>query len=209
MGHSIERLWQHREGGLLDDQHTLLADAHHDLVQAETTVTFYRSQLASLSSGEHPVDLALVERIGRTVVMLKEAARDRDKRQAETIAALEPIEASTCDQPRGVPDLSAPDTAALLAIAQGAKLHQHLLTGRLSLVTASGNRISYSQLQRLEADHLVARDTAHPVIAGQPVTLTDTGRAALTTSPSAQSPTTTPTPRPGAWPAPAPSRARR
>ncbi|WP_309248425.1 hypothetical protein [Streptomyces sp. MNP-20] len=205
MGHSIEQLWQHRDHGLLDDRHTRLAEAHRDLVQAETTVTFYRSQLASLSSGEYPVDQALVARIGRTLGMLKEAARDRDQRQADTIAALESIEAVTCGQPRSVPDLSAPDTAALLAIAQGAKLHQHLLTGRLSLVTASGARIPYSQLQRLEADHLVARDTAHPVIAGQPVTVTDTGRAALTSS----RPATTPTPRPGTWPAAAPSRGRR
>ncbi|MEI5100929.1 hypothetical protein RB200_23315 [Streptomyces sp. PmtG] len=209
MGHSIERLRQHRDRGLLDDQHTRLADAHRDLVQAETNVTFYRSQLASLSSVEHPVDRALVERIGRTLDMLKEAVRDRDQRQAATIAALEPLEAVACGQPRGVPDLSAPDTAALLAIAQGAKLHQNLLTGRLSLVTASGNRIPYSQLQRLEAGDLVARDTAHPVIAGQPVTLTDTGRAALTYSHSAKTPTTPPAHRPGAWPTPAPSRARR
>ncbi|MER5786412.1 hypothetical protein ABT104_32570, partial [Streptomyces mobaraensis] len=92
-----------------------------------------------------------------------------------------------------------PDAAALLAIAQGAKLHEHLLTQRLSLVTASGTRIAYSQLQRLEAAGLVQRDTSHPVHAGQPVTLTDAGRAALSGSRRTNQPAA-PAPRAGAWP---------
>lgn len=47
-------------------------------------------------------------------------------------------------------------------------------------MTSARTRISYAQLQRLEAMGLVERDTAHPVQAGQPVALTDAGRAALT-----------------------------
>ncbi|MGP9017618.1 hypothetical protein ACT1U9_04305 [Streptomyces sp. BR1] len=207
VGHSIDRLWQHRDRDLLDEPHTQLADAHRALVQAETTVVFYRSQLSSLSSGEYPVDGALFERIERTVALLEDAARTRDERQAHAVAALEPIEAAAQDKaPRDVPDLPAPDIAALLAITQGAKLHQNLLTQQLYVVTASGTRIPHSQLQRLEEDRLVVRDTSHSVTAGQPVTLTDTGRAVLTAPRSPRAPGAVPAPRPGTWPAATPAR---
>ncbi|ALO96716.1 hypothetical protein SHL15_5652 [Streptomyces hygroscopicus subsp. limoneus] len=207
VGHSIDRLWQHRDRDLLDEQHAHLVDAHRALVQAETNVTFYRSQLHSLSSGEYPVDGALFERIGWTVGLLEEAARTRDQRQAQAVAALEPVETAARDNaPRDVPNLPAPDVAALLAITQGAKLHQNLLTQQLYVVTASGTRIPYSQLQRLEEDRLVVRDTSDPVTAGQPVTLTDTGRAALTAPRSPKAPSTAPVPRPGTWPAATPTR---
>jgi hypothetical protein len=207
VGHSIDRLWQHRDRDLLDEQHAHLVDAHRALVQAKTNVTFYRSQLNSFSSGEYPVDGALFERIGRTVHLLEDAARTRDQRQAQAVAALEPVEAAARDNaPCDVPNLPAPDIAALLAITQGAKLHQNLLTQQLYVVTASGTRIPYSQLQRLEEDRLVVRDTSHPVTAGQPVTLTDTGRAALTGPRSPKAPGTAPVPRPGTWPAATPAR---
>lgn len=207
VGHSIDRLWQHRDRDLLDEQHAHLVDAHRALVQAETNVAFYRSQLNSLSSGEYPVDGALFERIGRTVGLLEDAARTRDQRHAEAVAALEPVESAARDNaPRDVPNLPAPDIAALLAITQGAKLHQNLLTQQLYVVTASGTRIPYSQLHRLEEDRLVVRDTSHPVTAGQPVTLTDTGRAALTAPRSPKAPGTAPVPRPGTWPAATPGR---
>jgi hypothetical protein len=207
VGHSIDRLWQHRDRDLLDEQHVHLVDAHRALVQAETNVTFYRSQLNSLSSGQYPVDSALFERITRTVDLLEDAARTRDERQAQTVAALEPVEAAARDSaPRDVPNLPAPDIAALLAITQGAKLRQNLLTQQLYVVTASGTRIPYSQLQRLEEDHLVVRDTSRPVTAGQPVTLTDTGRAAVTTPRLPEVPGAVPAPRPGTWPTAAPAR---
>ncbi|MEV5979625.1 hypothetical protein [Streptomyces sp. NPDC052114] len=207
VGHSIDRLWQHRDRNLLDEPHTHLVDAHRALVQAVTNVSFYRSQLNSLSSGQYPVDSALFERIERTVDLLEDAASTRNRRQAEAVAALKPVEAAARDNaPRNVPNLPAPDIAALLAITQGAKLHQNLLTQRLYVVTASGTRIPYSQLQRLEEDHLVVRDTSHPVTAGQPVTLTDTGRKALTAPRSSPAPGAAPVPRPGTWPAPAPAR---
>lgn len=207
VGHSIDRLWQHRDRDLLNDPLTVLVDAHRALVEAETGVTFYRSQLNSLSSGAYPVDGALFERIGRTVGLLEDAARTRDQRQAQAIAALDPVEAAARDKaPRDVPDLPAPDISALLAITQGAKLRQNLLTQQVYVVTASGTRIPYSQLQRLEEDRLVVRDTSHPVTAGQPVTLTDTGRAALTAPRSAKAPGAVPasTSRPGSWPAATP-----
>lgn len=77
-------------------------------------------------------------------------------------------------------DRSRPDDqTALLAIASGAKLHEHLLTGRASVAASSGTRIPYPQMQKLERAGLVVRDTNHPVHAGQPVSLTDSGRAAL------------------------------
>ncbi|WP_241777900.1 hypothetical protein [Streptomyces sp. CT34] len=201
VGHSIDRLWQHRDRDLLDEAHTQLVDAHRLLVQAEHSVTFYRVQLHSLSSGQYPVDNALFERIHRTVDLLQDAARTRDRQQAKTMAALEPVEAAARDRAlRDVPDLPAPDIAALLAITQGAKLHQNLLTQQLYVVTASGTRIPYGQLQRLEEARLAVRDTSHPLTAGQPVTLTDTGRTALTAPRSAKAPGAVPAPRPGSWP---------
>ena len=47
--------------------------------------------------------------------------------------------------------LSTDDQAALLAVAGGAKLYEHLLTGRLTVTAASGTRIPHAKLQRLGA----------------------------------------------------------
>lgn len=202
-GHSIDQLWEHRDRDLLDEPRAQLVDAHRRLVRAVTDTTFYRVLLARLSSGEFSVDEALFARIARTVDQLKEAAAERDRREAEVVSALEPLE--TLDRahaPADAGELSAPDFAALLAIAQDAKLHEHLLTQRLSVVTASGARITHSQLLRLEDAGLVVRDTAHPLHAGQPVTLTDAGRAALT-GPRGTSTAAAPAQRSGTWPAPA------
>ncbi|MET9957471.1 hypothetical protein ABZ135_38790, partial [Streptomyces sp. NPDC006339] len=78
----------------------------------------------------------------------------------------------------------------------------HLLTGRLSVTVASGTRIPYAEVRKLEDAGLVVRDTGHPLHAGQPVALTDAGRAALFAA--RRPPTTTQVPkppaRPGAWP---------
>ncbi|MEU6192354.1 hypothetical protein [Streptomyces sp. NPDC047061] len=102
--------------------------------------------------------------------------------------------------------MAAKEIAALLAIAQGATLHENLITHRLAVATGSRTRISYAQLQHLEASGLVERDTSHPVHAGQPVTLTDAGRAALTVPRPTGPPDTTPPPRPTAPPSPVHSR---
>ncbi|MDQ0957997.1 hypothetical protein QFZ66_001875 [Streptomyces sp. B4I13] len=200
-GCSIEKLWRHRDDGLLDAPHSALADAHRDLVRAERDVTFQRARLARLVSGEFPVDQALFTRIERTVDQLAHAIDERDAQQAKATAALEPIEAAAPRRaPRQVPTK---DIAALLAIAQGAKLHENLVTHRLAVATPSRTRISYAQLQRLQASGLVDRDTSHPVHAGQPVTLTDAGRAVLAAPRPAGPPGTMPSPRPTASPAPA------
>lgn len=98
--------------------------------------------------------------------------------------------------------MSAPDFAALLAIARGAHLRRHLLISQLSVVTASGTRIPPSVLDRLEGSGLVERDTAHPAIAGQPVTLTDAGRTTLTGRRPEGAAATPPPPRAATWPAP-------
>ncbi|KND28457.1 hypothetical protein [Streptomyces stelliscabiei] len=202
IGHSIDQLWQHRGRNLLDEPRTCLADAHRALVQAEQAVTFYRVQLRRLASDEFAVDQALFTRINRTVAALKEAAATRDQRETQVKAALESVEAATRTRGAGGgPELPAPDQAALLAIAQGAKLREHLLTQRLSVVTASGVRIAYSHLQRFEAAGLVVRDEAHPLHAGQPVTLTDAGRALLASRRVPAPPAAPPVQRAGAWPA--------
>ncbi|TXL84207.1 hypothetical protein [Streptomyces sp. IB2014 016-6] len=208
VGRSIDTLWKQCDRGLLDEPHTRLVEAHRALVQAVTGVTFYRTLLGRLAGGEFPVDQALFERIDRAVHQLEEAAGARDERQRATLSALESVEA---DAPRadvaGV-ELSARDFAALLAIARGAHLREHLLTGQLSVVTASGTRIPPSVLDRLERSGLVERDTAHPVIAGQPVTLTDAGRTTLTSRRPAGVAATASSPRAGAWPPTSP-RARK
>ncbi|MFF5438837.1 hypothetical protein [Streptomyces achromogenes] len=201
-GHDIDTLWAHRDRGLLDETHAELVDRHRELASAETSVTFYRTLLNRLSSGEYPVDTALFERIDRTVDQLEEAADARDDAAQRVLAALEPIEAAARSAPQsGGQQIAAADQAALLAIAGGAKLYEHLLTSRLSVTTASGTRIPYAHLQRLHSAGLVDIDTNHPAHAGQPVSLTDVGRAALASSRRPQTPQASPpAPRPGAWP---------
>ncbi|MFJ4572088.1 hypothetical protein ACIP4W_11750 [Streptomyces sp. NPDC088846] len=201
-GHDTDTLWAHRDRGILDEPLARLVDQHRELARAETGMSFYRVLLHRLTSGEFPVDGALFERIDRTVDQLEEAADVRDGAAQRVIAALEPIEAAAGTAPveRGDP-LSTADQAALLAIAGGAKLYQHLLTNRMSVTTASGTRIAHAELQRLEGAGLVSRDTGPPVHAGQPVALTDAGRAALA-APRRLTTTQVPTTaaRPGTWP---------
>lgn len=137
MGRSPEELGRYRDDGLLDAAHSAVADAHRDLVRAERDVAFHRMRLARLASGEFPVDHALLARIERSVDQLAAAIDKRDVQQGKTAAALRPIEAAPPRQvPRQVP---AKDIAALLAIAQGAKLHQNLVTHRLTVATRDQN----------------------------------------------------------------------
>ncbi|MER6331350.1 hypothetical protein ABT298_18885 [Streptomyces sp. NPDC001034] len=178
-GHDIDTLWTYRDRGVLDDQHAQLVDRHGELAKAQTSVTFYLRLLGRLSSGEFDVDSALFMRIDRTVDQLQEAAATRDAAAMQVLAALEPIEAAGAASAPQARQLSPDDQAALLAIAGGAKLHEHLLTGRMSVTAASGTRIPHAKLQQLEDAGLVVRDTGHPVHAGQPVALTDAGRDAL------------------------------
>ncbi|MEU3008062.1 hypothetical protein [Streptomyces sp. NPDC007020] len=197
-GHDIDTLWTYRDRGVLDEPHAHLVDLHRELAKAQTGVVFYLKLLNRLSSGEFEVDAALFTRIARTTDQLEQATGTRAAAAQTLIAALEPIEAASTHDAR---TLSTDDQAALLAIAGGAKLHEHLLTGRMSVTAASGTRVPYAKLQRLEGAGLVVRDTGHPVHAGQPVALTDAGRAALFAArraPTTQRPrTTAPT---GAWP---------
>lgn len=207
-GQDADTLWALRDRGVLDAALALLVDRHRELARAETGVTFYRTLLHRLAGGEFPVDGALLERIDRTVDQLEEAATERDGAARLVLAALEPIEATARKGPSdGHEQLSAADRVALLSLAGGAKVHAHLLTGRMSVPTASGNRVAYAHLQRLEAAGLVCRDADHPVEAGQPVTLTEVGRTALTGSRSRQPATAPVPPRPGTWPT-APTRPR-
>ncbi|MFI9423378.1 hypothetical protein ACIG54_07405 [Streptomyces achromogenes] len=201
-GYDVDTLWVHRDRGLLDETHAELVDRHRELASAEASVTFYRTLLHRLSSGEYPVDSVLFERIDRTVDQLEMAADARDDAAQRVLAALERIEAAARSAPQsGEQQITAVDQAALLAIAGGAKLYEHLLTSRLSVTTTSGTRIPYAHLQRLHSAGLVDIDTSHPVHAGQPVSLTETGRAALAASRRPQTAQASPpAPRPGAWP---------
>ncbi|MFF3976567.1 hypothetical protein [Streptomyces sp. NPDC001828] len=178
-GHDIDTLWAYRDLGVLDEAHAHLVDQQRKLATAQTGVTFYLRLLNRLSSGEFDVDDALFVRIDRTVDQLEDATSARDVAAQEVLAALEPIEAAAAASARKTKPLSTDDQAALLAIAGGAKLYEHLLTGRMSVTAASGSRIPHAKLRRLEDAGLVVRDTDHPAHAGQPVALTDAGRAAL------------------------------
>ncbi|MFH8706515.1 hypothetical protein [Streptomyces rubrogriseus] len=133
---------------------------------------------------------------------LEEAADARDAAARDVLAALEPIEAAAGFVAPDAQQLSTDDQAALLAIAGGAKLYEHLLTGRMSVTAASGTRIPHTKLRRLEDANLVAQDTGHPVYAGQPVALTDAGRAAMF---AARRAPTTQTPKVPARPGTSPS----
>ncbi|MEU2263892.1 hypothetical protein ABZ557_27290 [Streptomyces sp. NPDC019645] len=200
-GHDIDTLWAHRDRGVLDKSHAHLVDLHRRLAQTEAGVTFYRTLLHRLASGEFPVDSALFERIDRTIGQLGKAAEERDTAEARVIAVLEPIEtAARGAHPEGRELIPAADQAALLAVARGAKLHEHLLTGRMSVVTASGKRIPYTHFQQLETAGLVSRDTRCPVHAGQPVALTDAGRVALASNRRAHTAASPAAAPPGRWP---------
>ncbi|MFD8063977.1 hypothetical protein ACFXA0_32660 [Streptomyces cyaneofuscatus] len=204
IGHDIGTLWSYRDRGVLDESHAHLVDVHRELAKAQTGVVFYLKLLNRLSGGEFEVDSALFTRIARTVDQLEQATDARAAAAQAVITALEPIEAASA---YGTRTLSTDDQAALLAIAGGAKLHEHLLTGRMSVTAASGTRIPHARLQRLESAGLVVRDTGHPVHAGQPVSLTDAGRAVLFAArkaPTTQRPRTTAST--GAWPSTAPPR---
>ncbi|MFD7136831.1 hypothetical protein [Streptomyces sp. NPDC059894] len=201
-GHDIDTLWAYRDRSLLDEQHAQLVDRHRELAKTQTGVIFYLRLLNRLTSGEFDVDGALFTRIDRTVDQLEEATDARDAAARKVLAALEPIEAATVASAPDAQQLSAEDQAALLAIAGGAKLYEHLLTGRMSVTAASGTRIAHARLQRLEDAGLVVRDTGHPVHAGQMVALTDAGRAALL---AARRTSTTQAPKASARPGASPS----
>ncbi|MFE9686784.1 hypothetical protein [Streptomyces sp. NPDC006285] len=194
-GRNTGTLWAHRDRGLLNEEHAALVDRHRELVQAETDLTFYRVLLNRLTSGEFPLDAALFLRIERTVEQIEQAADARDAVARQVLGALEPIEAAATTAAGGTPAmLSAHDQAALLAIADGAKLHEHILTGQLSATTASGARVSHADVQRLQSSGLLDIDTSYPVHAGQPIVLTDAARTALTAR--RPQPTHKPTPLP-------------
>ncbi|MFD6434521.1 hypothetical protein [Streptomyces venezuelae] len=190
-GHDIDTPWAYRDRGVLDESHARLVDRHRELAKTQTDVTFYLKLLNCLSSGEFDVDDALFTRIDRTVDQLEDATTARDAAAQKVLAALKPVEMAAGASAAKTQPLSTDDQAVLLAIAGGAKLYEHLLTRRMSVTAASGTRIPHAKLRRLEEAGLVVRDTDHPVHAGQPVALTDAGRAALFASrraPTTQAP---------------------
>ncbi|MFV0131607.1 hypothetical protein ACLGI4_28580 [Streptomyces sp. HMX112] len=107
---------------------------------------------------------------------LEETTDARDRAALGVLAALEAIEAAARSAP------AVRRTADHRCRSGGAADHRRrsqalraLLTSRLSVITASGTRIPYAQLQRPHSAGLVGIVTTHPVHAGQPVNLTDTG----------------------------------
>ncbi|MFE6031488.1 hypothetical protein [Streptomyces niveus] len=196
-GHDTDTLWSLRDRGLLDEPHADLVDRHRELAAAETRLIFCRTLLHRLAGGEFPVEAALFESIDRTVDQLEEAADTRDAAARRVMTALEPIETAAGAAADG---LTAAHHAALLALAGGATLRLHLLTGQVSVTTASGTCIPLRELQHLEEAGHVSYDTRHSAHTGQPVALTGAGRTALA---AARRPATTQAPataagRPGA-----------
>ncbi|MFD9793323.1 hypothetical protein ACFWXK_20515 [Streptomyces sp. NPDC059070] len=191
--------------GLLDPERAALAAAHQNLAAAESALAYHRNVLIRLASGTLPVDTTLVDRIRRTVSDLADAATARDAQQARTATVLEQARETAAPRAPDTSELTAHDHAALLALAAGATVREHLLTHRVSIRTTQGRTVDLPAFQRLEQHGLVARDTSRTLTVGQPAALTPTGRTALLAS-HRQAPTpTAPGPaRPvGAWPAPA------
>ncbi|MEV0988777.1 hypothetical protein [Streptomyces sp. NPDC049949] len=190
--------------GLLPPERAALAAAHRDLATAEGAVAYHRNALMRLSSGSYPVDAPLLDRLRRTVHDLAQATAARDRLQEGVAAALEEVKAAAPAAAPADEELTPRDFAALLSLAGGGTMREHLLTHRVSVRTVQGRLIELPAFQRLEAQGLVTRDTSRALTVGQPVTLTDTGRTALlgTRRPPAMA---TPAPaRPaGAWPTPA------
>ncbi|MFB6951314.1 hypothetical protein ACFCXP_16955 [Streptomyces niveus] len=196
-GHDTDTLWSLRDRGLLDEPHAELVDRHRELAAAETRLIFCCTLLHRLAGGEFPVEAALFESIDRTVDQLEEAADTRDAAARRVMTALEPIETAADAAADG---LTAAHHAALLALAGGATLRLHLLTGQVSVTTASGTRIPLNELQHLEKAGHVSYDTRHSAHTGQPVALTGAGRTALAAArrpPTTQAPATA-AGRPGA-----------
>ncbi|WP_349017166.1 hypothetical protein [Streptomyces luteolus] len=140
-GHDINTLWTYRDRGVLDDQHAQLVDRHRELAKTQTGVTFYLRLLNRLSSGEFDFDGTLFTRIDRGVDQLEEVAGAREAAAREMLAALKPVEAAAASSAPVAQRLSTDDHAALLAIAGGAKLYEHLLTGRMSVTAATGHSL--------------------------------------------------------------------
>ncbi|WP_435124547.1 hypothetical protein [Actinacidiphila sp. bgisy144] len=192
---TVDTLWQQLDDGVLDAPHAALAQAHHELAEAEIAVTFYRVRLADMVSGVLPVDANLLEAIDRTADSLESAMIDRDNKQQAVADALRPIEAAHFDKP-----VSSADFVALQAIGQGADLRQDLRTG-LRAVSSASLWISYAHLLSLEAAGFVQRDTSRPLYVSQPLSLTDAGRAVLTSSrPVGKRHSRSPAPAYGAFP---------
>ncbi|MFF9980450.1 hypothetical protein [Streptomyces erythrochromogenes] len=188
--------------GLLPAERAALAAVHRELVTAEGAVTYHRNALTRLSSGSYRVDTPLLDRLRRTVHELAQATAARDRLQEGVAAALEAVKAAAPALAPADEELTPRDFAALLSLAGGGTMREHLLTHRVSVRTVQGRLVELPSFQRLEAHGLLTRDTSRALTVGQPVTLTDTGRTALlgTRRPPAMA---TPVPaRPaGAWPA--------
>ncbi|MGW2404073.1 hypothetical protein ACWCXK_06045 [Streptomyces sp. NPDC001739] len=178
-GRSVDELWNEAESA--DPTTARIITAHRELSEATTTVTFNRTLLHRLTSGEFEVDALLINRINRALDQLEKAIDRRDHLTADLLHVLRPVEeaARTRTADEGM-DLDPSAFAALAAIAPGgALLREHLHTHRLSVLCASGNRVTGTMLQQLEAQGLVTRDQTRPLHLGQPITLTDAGRASL------------------------------
>lgn len=184
---------RHHADGLLPPDLAALAEAHRDLAGQEADVAYHLGRLHQLTDGQTPSDAVLLKRLERAMRHLADAVVQRNWSLTAAGALLAPLEtAARSRDERELPDVTAPDFAHLLGLVRGAKLHQNLVTQRLSVVTASGTRLPIPALQRLEKAGLVEVDRAHPLHAGQPVALTALGRRTLTgpaPAPAARPPT--------------------
>lgn len=190
--------------GLLPPERAALAAVHRELVTAEGAVAYHRNVLMRLSSGSYPVDAPLLNRLRRTLHDLAQATAARDRLQEGVAAALKAVKAAAPVPAPADEELTPRDFAALLSLAAGGTMREHLLTHRVSVRTVQGRLIELPAFQRLEAHGLVTRETSRALTVGQPVTLTETGRTALLgTRRSPAMATPVPARPAGAWPTPA------
>ncbi|MCY0932553.1 hypothetical protein OTB20_41835 [Streptomyces sp. H27-H1] len=179
-GRSIEALWQLDDSKLLAEPVSSLVHAHRALAKAQSALVFNRVQIQRLTSGQFEIDGSVLTRIDRGLVQLKESVATRDLLLSEALTLLAPLEKDALRPTRSLGDeISPPDFARLLAMARGAKLHENIMTRRVSVATATGVKVDQYDFERLEGAGLVTRDTSHPLHAGQPVHVTDLGRSVL------------------------------
>lgn len=89
---SLEALYARERAADADSATVELINAHRQLASAETSCTFYRVRLNSLTSGQWRVNDALLEELDRVLAFLEEAAEERDEFEAafaQRVAALE------------------------------------------------------------------------------------------------------------------------
>ncbi|MFI7337108.1 hypothetical protein ACIBUY_04110 [Streptomyces sp. NPDC050085] len=194
-GLQVLDLWEFDELGLLTQPASAVAAAHRQLAQAEGVVAWHQRRLHRLTAADRVLTPTLMDRLHHYLTSLHDAITDRDRLAAQVADRLEALKTAEPPTPRSAAELAPRQIAVLLAVARGAMVVEHLVTQRLSIRTRAGQRIRWHDVEDLEQRGLLVRDPSRPPHIGQPLTLTDRGRDALTHRNTPTHRTTPPPPR--------------